>query len=376
MNVVGVSGAGLQRSKWLDALRGVAILLVVTWHIFPPILAHYWPLGGRFMSIGWSGVDLFFVLSGYLIGGLLLRHRGSSNYYRTFYARRFIRILPLYLVSLGIFAMMSLELPAPYYYLMAQNIVWSVQDRVAPDVTWSLALEEQFYLCLPLLVAFCSPRRLPHILVGCAIAAPLFRLTLHWLGYPHAAYMLLPARMDALSLGVLVAWAQTNALLVRPPRWLLAGTFLGGAMVLSLALLNLDSLGWVCGTIGYSVVDLFYAGVVALVVAHQPRLPTALKPFELLGLGAYSIYLFHGALLDIFQKWFGAHPEKLIGFGLAMGLVAWICRRLIERPAIVWAHRTFLYSPLASGLPRETLRAASNLNERPAPAKVGATMLD
>src|SRR3954453_12821145 len=77
----------------LDGLRGIAVLLVVTWHYFGNDTVHAWALPFR---LGWSGVDLFFVLSGFLIGGILLENRGTQGYFQCFYGRRFCRIFPLY----------------------------------------------------------------------------------------------------------------------------------------------------------------------------------------------------------------------------------------------------------------------------------------
>ena len=339
---------GIERNQWLDALRGTAISLVVIWHLMPPILNHYWPLGGRLVSSAWSGVDLFFVLSGFLIGGLLLRHRGSHSYFGTFYARRVLRIVPLYLVALLIFFNSGPEPFQPFYVLMIQNIVWAAQDKFCPSafgMTWSLAVEEQFYLALPLLIAFCPARRLPLVLISCIVAAPLIRSLLHWQGYPHAAYLLLPARMDALSLGVLIAWAQTTGRLATTPRWLIPATIASFVAMLIFTLARADLLGIIAGTIGYSIVDLFYACLLALIVAERPRFPPWLAPLRLLGLGAFSIYLFHTMLLDIGQHWFGPHPLKIITFIPAMGLVAWACWRWIEAPCIRYAHRHFRYAP-------------------------------
>src|SRR4051812_2741211 len=93
----------VNRNRWLDALRGVAILQVLVWHMITPIVQRRIPIAGRALSLTWSGVDLFFVLSGFLIGGILLKNRRAKNYFRVFYVRRLLRILPLYLIALAVF---------------------------------------------------------------------------------------------------------------------------------------------------------------------------------------------------------------------------------------------------------------------------------
>ncbi len=155
-------------------------------------------------------MDLFFVLSGYLLGGILIDVRGTTgNYYKTFYARRAVRILPLYAIFLVAAAILD---GVDFKTLLSclsftQNGVWSVGGHWGPGglgVSWSLAVEEQFYLFLPLLVRVVSPADLPKVAITCIIAAPWLRLlSVIWLGNSFGAYMLLPCRMDALFAGVL-----------------------------------------------------------------------------------------------------------------------------------------------------------------------------
>ena len=159
-------------------MRGIAILLVVVWHyVGAPLQAVPGPValaGFRSLRLAWSGVDLFFVLSGFLIGGILLDQRASPGYFKAFYARRFCRIFPVYFLWLGLFfALLALApgftsspafrhlfdkpLPAWSYATFTQNLVIARWETFGPDwlaITWSLAIEEQFYLLLPLMVRF------------------------------------------------------------------------------------------------------------------------------------------------------------------------------------------------------------------------------
>ena len=183
----------------LDGLRGLAILMVVVFHYISQEGAA--PTGGvthylqRLGILGWSGVDLFFVLSGFLIGGILMDARASAFYYRTFCARRFFRIIPIYylwvtayiaLIGIAGARIQALSnsgvappsgLPVYSYYLFLQNFQASGFAGLVGawlGHLWSLAVEEQFYLIAPLVVRFVSSRRLPCAL-GVVIALALDR---------------------------------------------------------------------------------------------------------------------------------------------------------------------------------------------------------
>jgi peptidoglycan/LPS O-acetylase OafA/YrhL len=333
------------RNRALDAVRGVAILQVVVWHLVAPIVLRHLPIAGRALSLTWSGVDLFFVLSGYLIGSILIRNRGATNYYRVFYARRVLRIAPLYLVTLALFFAIW---PQPFgleYVMLTQNIVWSLQDTFGPGaiaMTWSLAVEEQFYLCLPLLVVLCPPRRLPWVLAGLALVAPVIRIALHAHGLPHAAYMLLPARMDSLLLGVLIAWAQIAGMMPKVSSLQIAAALTGLACI-ALAFSGLDQLGPVIGTVGYSVVALFYAACLALLVTTGLRLPAWLNPLAKIGLGAYSLYLFHAMVGAFAIDLIGPRIWAFVAMAVGCAGVAWFCYRYIEKPLGDFGHARFRY---------------------------------
>jgi peptidoglycan/LPS O-acetylase OafA/YrhL len=156
-----------RRIPELDGVRGMAILLVLIWHyavvtlsVRPDSVMSY-VLGG--LSFSWSGVDLFFVLSGFLIGGILLDNREAKNYFRVFYMRRTCRIFPLYFIWFMIFCdlllaegilfseerfrwLLANPLPLLSYLTFTQNIPMALQNVFGPNwmaVTWSLAIEEQ-----------------------------------------------------------------------------------------------------------------------------------------------------------------------------------------------------------------------------------------
>jgi len=215
----------------LDGLRGIAILLVLLHH-----MTLYRPDQGvdRWIAVmplsGWIGVDLFFVLSGFLITGILLDTRTSRNYYSSFYARRALRIFPLYYLCLVIGLVLLPMLPelhrvivGPYpvppklpYWLYLTN--FSIADRGMVhgwlDVAWSLAIEEQFYIVWAIVVYFCAPRYLGILCVAMLIFGPLARTSAISKGMePEDIYVITLFRLDGLAMGSLLAWAQREATL-------------------------------------------------------------------------------------------------------------------------------------------------------------------
>ncbi len=208
----------LTNIKPLDGVRAIAILLVLFWHyVCNGISGH--SLFRHLTFWTWSGVDLFFVLSGFLIGRILINTKGNKNYFKIFYTRRIFRIFPAYyliLLLLAIFLWRGsasnfewlAKAPYPFYsYLFyIQNFWMTHTTDFGPNwlaSTWSLAVEEQFYLILPLLIFLVDLKNLPRLLIAGILLAPVFRaFTYPGLG----CYVLLPARMDSLLIGVLIAY--------------------------------------------------------------------------------------------------------------------------------------------------------------------------
>jgi peptidoglycan/LPS O-acetylase OafA/YrhL len=228
----------------LDGLRGVAVLMVLGFHFL-----HIDGEGGAgerallsASRAGWAGVDLFFVLSGFLITGILIDARGTQAYFRAFYARRVLRIFPLYYAYLAVlFLAVPLLLPSLDVKPETQGWLWTYLGNVlfareggfqASPYTahfWSLAVEEQFYLAWPLLVWVLPRRRLALACLGLVVGAFALRLGIHRTTFnATAAYVLTPARMDALALGALVAIAAREPAwwprVRRGAPWLLAGS--------------------------------------------------------------------------------------------------------------------------------------------------------
>ena len=224
----------------LDGLRGMAILLVLIWHYFVNVvgiegdtfISHV----ARRLSLTWSGVDLFFVLSGFLIGGILIDNKEATNYFKVFYIRRTCRIFPLYFSWIALFLVLttafsssfspsirdvfSNPLPIWSYLSFTQNIVMSLKGIWGPPwfgITWSLAIEEQFYLLLPLMIRFAPRNRLPYLLIFGILAAPIIRVALYNFhpNFMLSTYVLMPCRTDSLLLGVLGAYLVRHDFVMR-----------------------------------------------------------------------------------------------------------------------------------------------------------------
>jgi peptidoglycan/LPS O-acetylase OafA/YrhL len=201
------------------------------------MLGHFW-LGARpsgeadrvFYIVaqnGWIGVDLFFVLSGFPITRILLNAKGTARYFRTFYARRALRIFPLYygFLFLWFFVVPNVVQLSPagpfqrgsdtqlWFWTYASNWL-SITNRVVPhglNHFWTLAIEEQFYLVWPAVVLLVSRRTLARICIALVPLGFLFRLWLMTTPYAHTGgYVLTPARMGTLAVGAWLACALTD----------------------------------------------------------------------------------------------------------------------------------------------------------------------
>lgn len=200
----------------LDGARGVAVLAVVIAHYFGEV--EHALIG---FSFGWMGVSLFFVLSGFLIGSIILERKDSSNFLSVFYTRRSLRILPVYFVTLAAtLGFIWLYGPAPWidaplpgwsYFAFAQNFVMAWRGETGALwllPTWTVAVEEQFYLVVPLLMMLIPSRALlPAIVTGIAICL-LTRVLLYGVGADISSRLLLFSNGHILLFGVLAAYVQ------------------------------------------------------------------------------------------------------------------------------------------------------------------------
>ncbi len=290
----------------LDGVRGIAILSVILFHFhfyFSRASTGAEKLLFEGLYFGWAGVDLFFALSGFLITGILLDSVRSHRYFFTFYARRSLRIFPLYFAFLlGAILLFSGTSHAVkekiWYFLYLQN--WTQSSTINPAIghLWSLAVEEQFYLVWPVLIWFTPKRRLPTVFIALAITSAVSRIYLGHIGQGLLVYESTLTRMDGLILGGLAAFA------LRDERW--RKRFRRSSAVVALAsFLVVISVFFIAGNMDYSSAFVDF-GALPLAVLFSTlifriaalRAPNFLsyRWLQECGKKAYAMYLFHSPI--------------------------------------------------------------------------------
>ncbi len=325
----------------------MAIAMVLVYHYF---VGQVYPEKGtllafakQMLDLTWSGVDLFFVLSGFLLGGILLDNRRGRNYFSAFYARRACRILPLYAMVLGAYLaaqsvlagtwradrfayLMAPQLPTWSYLTFTQNMIMAHQGLFGGHwlaVTWSLAIEEHFYLILPLFLWFTPVRRVPVIVAVGIVAVLLLRIGV----YEHAktwisSYVFTPCRVDGLLMGVLGAWVM------REERGL---SFLRQnirAMRILLGLLAIAGLVLIVSTPqtiasravafwGFTGLALFYATLMLVILVDKTSGLARFfrnRALRFLGLISYGVYMIHDLISGVLHAMFH-HASPAIASG-------------------------------------------------------------
>jgi peptidoglycan/LPS O-acetylase OafA/YrhL len=357
----------LSRRPELDGIRGVAILMVIALHYLAEPLSSMddgWAVAlGKSMRLFWTGVDLFFVLSGFLIGGILLQQQHAVNYFTVFFVRRTCRIWPLYFFVLalsiavassgrGQLGYEALDLgPVPLwsYFIFAQNILMAVHHDFGSNwltVTWSLAVEEQFYLVLPFMVRFLTGRRLVYVALAGIVSAVLLRM---YFSREFLVFLSAPTRADSVLAGLLLACAM------RSPR---VRQLMEEHVRLLMLLVAFGAVGMVLLTRNERLLGeglhlwmaLFYTGVIALVSMGQPRWLyrcLTLRWLQFTGIISYGLYLFHSPADWLVRRLLPAvdmtQPSGIFiiaGSATALTLVAaTACYYSFERSFVKLGHR-------------------------------------
>lgn len=369
----------LGRIPELDALRGIAALLIVLFHV---------RFNGMFPAWG-SMVDLFFVLSGFLITGILFEHGDEAGFLPKFYVRRALRILPIYYLTFPLFLAMNAVSPRPASLAaLTQHLTYTqfVEGYAFAPIrylgihyrhTWTLAIEEQFYLFWPIVALALGKRRLPYVLLPMLAAPSVCRV----LGFfPH----LLITRCDGLVLGSILAWVpagvqrgRLSSSVVRNGS--IAVMFAASTFVLyrsgfySLLAWVFPRAPWPAIRISLDVFRLaaFHAGLTGLVVIDQgkPYLAVLRRP-RLVWLGkiSYGLYLYHpfvGAFFGLLHYWSGMRGSvlsdalRVVG-SIALAGLSW---QYIEAPILRLKDR-FAYSKRVVRGPHAPRRAAEPIAER------------
>jgi len=316
----------------LDGVRGLAILLVIAFHTLKRADVF---TGNEFLhrvsdltKVGWAGVDVFLVLSGFLITGILLKTKESPSYFRNFYVRRILRIFPLYYLLIGAIFIFLPQLDRvagertqslwPFFLLYAQNWLYipKPDQSLFLGFTWSLAIEEQFYFLWPAVVYFLKKRALVWTGIGIILNSILLRLILMLPFFKIANlkeffYYGTITRFEGLILGGLIAVAfyESGKWKERLIRWAWP------TLTISLGLFTIIS---ITGTPspaadnnlltiwGYTLLALI-SGSLIILVSTQPkrsfiRLAFSNKVMMFFGKYSYAMYMFHVPVLIILME--------------------------------------------------------------------------
>jgi peptidoglycan/LPS O-acetylase OafA/YrhL len=367
-----------QRMPALDGLRGLAILSVFLYHYAGGRDQHPTSLLLRAMygvtQFGWAGVDLFFVLSGFLITGILFDTQNDPGYFRKFYARRSLRIFPIYYLFLAVTAVVGVAIGVHWrsgdgwFLLYAGFPAALISPEIIPQSAyirithlWSLCMEEQFYLVWPWMIAvLAAPKRILRTCVALMCGALALRALVWGAGWLGAgwAYTFLPFRMDSLALGaalaILIRGQHTEKLAKAAPYVL--GVAAAGLLVVFGASGTTEHDGPWMNTIGFTLIAWASGSLLVLGVLRHGAIYKIFSAAALRTLGKYSygLYLYHfplAVVLDPLKPPLGhlLHSEiagkvvfVIVGLAINLG-VAWASFRFIEGP-IMELKRAFRYS--------------------------------
>ena len=335
----------------------------------------------RAIGSGWCGVDLFFVLSGFLITGILHDTKDCRGYFRTFYARRTLRIFPLYY---GVLVVTFLVVPLfgagskvpneignqAWFWLYGVNLLRVLYGSEACgglEHFWSLAVEEHFYLFWPLLIFVLSRVAAMRACVALVIGAFLFRGIGVFLDASMANYMLTPSRIDTMAVGAFLALAVRGPGGLRPvaDRARVVAAVSGFAIACLLVAHHglLYCFGVDTQTVGYSLLGIFFGTAMIATVGLEgkgwiSRISRG-SALGFIGKYSYGIYVYHFSIVPTLARTIGLDRNvRSIAPGVAGGLIlilvfavgsvgmAWLSWHVYEKPFLV-LKRFFPYSPAA-----------------------------
>ena len=352
-------------------MRGIAILLVFLHHftVFDPATtAGAWL--GFVAQLGWAGVDLFFVLSGFLITGILIDARGSDRYFSSFYARRSLRIFPLYFLVVFVSFVVLPRFPWWHALLVGPTTVeqwpyWTYMVNFAVagrgeflhgvlDIAWSLAIEEQFYIVWALVVWTLPLRWLGPACALLVVGAPTLRnIALNGGTDPIAVYVLPHFRADTLALGGLLAWIGRRGALPKLRTAAPYVAFIGFAGAVSVAVAESSPWWWEpqMQRVGYSLFALAAGGLVVIAVTTPagswPQRALCLGWLRAFGKYSYALYLVHLPVQRVVEEFVLSGEE----FPLVLGAVwpaqaAFYALATAPSFAIAWLSWRFFEAPI------------------------------
>ncbi len=357
----------------LDGVRGLAILTVMLGHIGEFGLPIH-PAFNAVFAMSWVGVELFFVLSGFLITSILIEKLNTKNYFSRFYLRRFLRIVPVYYLVLTVTTYLfplifnnlitpdmsqSWQQHAPWYYAFLANIMMMQLGDMPHDpvaVAWSLAVEEQFYLVWPFVALGFRYFRPLTILGSLLIGGIILRAILMMNGWADLMfYLFTPTRMDSLILGAALAVARHYGWMKASWHFAWVG-YAAAALLVTMRALSLVTVGFdeanhvvlaVESLTYYTLIAVVFASLIGhLLTKSQSRLAGWMSKKWLcqIGLWSYPIYLTHNLINHALANsgfTFGVFGSNLVGLGFHAGVtfavavgVGYLLHRWIERPIL------------------------------------------
>ncbi|MFC4526844.1 acyltransferase [Dyella halodurans] len=362
----------MNRLPGLDLLRAIAIVWVMIFHSY---IVGGWGHFGGVESYGWIGVDLFFVLSGYLIGSQLLQPMAANQAPSLvdFYVRRAFRILPAYLVVVALYFALPIVREAPgiqplwQFLTFTVNLLIDAQHNLAFSHVWSLCVEEHFYLLFPLLAWWLARRpSAPRFIAVCVavMGIGMFMRGYVWLHelapagaagdgaeaqrhFLEGIYYPSWSRLDGLLAGVVLATIKAY----RKPLWARLQARANAMLLIGLAVtavaiwLFRDRTGFIATVLGYPLLAcglgfIVLAGSSAQGLLGRLRIPGA----GWLALASYSLYLTHKAVFHLVRVALGQHLDGhafavFLIYAVTVLLVGALLHYVVERPFLRWRDR-------------------------------------
>ncbi len=324
--------AVLKHIPTLDGVRGLAIALVLLHHFTQAIKPRHWGdhlfyLPGH---IGWTGVDLFFVLSGFLVTTILIRTKERAHYFSNFYSRRFLRIFPLYYGVLFFYFVILSSLPISFpeglfdhqlwFWLYGANFYTAIEGWPVRPLAhfWSLAIELQFYLIWPIVIYFIRQQWLVWIMIALISISVISRGVLAYQDYAaHVMYSLTFCRMDAMVVGAMLAYFCLRHYHSAQFEQILKRLLFVSALLVLIVLATSQSLDWrewgiFSQATGYTLIALFFGCFTGLGILAKPQTLfyrcLSSKTLRFLGKYSYGIYVLH-VFFDAVARMYEWHPS-------------------------------------------------------------------